>query len=423
MKKFAPDKKYLIQTLTSTALFLVVTFLIIYLLYHVSLGFKSPPKTQPAIYGDSYETLSLDAYVFRDEHVIHSVSNGVNLYSATENEKLGLGATVATVYPAGTSTSVISQIEALETKSEVLTEASSRAHLLLDSSIIDSMIDSSLSEYVGYTESGDLHSAIKSAKELLVNLSRKELRISTRNNYDSQIASLNAQRESLYRSLGAPLQVITTSAEGYFSRKCDGYEQLFSYDSVMSMSCADFNEIIEKMAGVYQPTNVAGKIVESTEWYFVCPTDHNTTDSFSVGAEYSVKFIENMGTSLPATLVRIVTENETDNALLVFKCTRMPPDFEFLRSQVIQISVSRISGLEIPRASVRFIDGDTYVYILHGEKIYRRAVEIIGTAGDSYFVEDDTEAREVDGVTYYGIRLNDSVITYGTSLEHEKIYK
>ena len=423
MKKFTPDKKYLIHTLTNTALFLVVTFLIIYLLYHVSLGFKSPPKTQGAVYGDSYETLSFDAYIFRDEHVIHSASNGVNLYSATENEKLGLGATVATVYSSGTSPSLISQIEALETKIEVLTEASSRAHLLLDSSVIDSMIDSSLSKYVGYTESGDLHSAIKSSKELLVNLSRKELRISSRNNYDTQISSLNAQKDTLYRSLGSPIQVITTSTAGYFSRKCDGYEQLFSYDSVMSMSCADFNEIIAKKEGSYQPTNLAGKIIESTEWYFVCPTDHNTTDSFSIGKEYSVKFTENMDTSLPATLVRIVTENETDNALLVFMCTRMPPDFDFLRSQSIQISVSRISGLEIPRSAVRFIDGGTYVYILHGEKIYRRAVEIIGAAGDSYFVEDDTEAKEVDGVTYYGIRLNDSVITYGTNLEHEKIYK
>ena len=41
MRKFNPDKKYLLHTATSILLVALVAFLIFYLLYHVFLGFEA----------------------------------------------------------------------------------------------------------------------------------------------------------------------------------------------------------------------------------------------------------------------------------------------------------------------------------------------------------------------------------------------
>ena len=423
MKNFNPDKKYLKNKLTGAGMALLLAFFIFYLLYHVSIGFRTHAEAVPVIYGEAYDTLSLSGYIFRDEEVIYSLYNGVTLYEAEENEKIGANASVASVYRAGTSLSLISEIESLEKRIAVLTEAAGRAHLLSDSSVIDSLIDSSLFSYLGYTRGGDIDSAVKSADELLINLSRKQLRVSGMQNYDPLISELKARKAELLSALGTPEANIISSSAGFFSQKCDGYEDIFKYKSIPSLSCTDLDEILAAAENATQTTNTVGKVIKTTEWYIVCPTDHATTDSFSLGATYELTFSDNMGQKLPAMLFRIVTENETDRALLIFECTRTPPSFEYLREQDIEISLSQVSGLKIPRSAVRYKDGYTFVYILYGEKVYRREIEIIGAAGDCYYVKGNTEAREIDGVTYYGIRQNDSVITHGTSLQHEKIYK
>ena len=316
MKNFNPDRKYLKNKLTGVGLALLLAFFIFYLLYHVSIGFRTHAESVPVVYGEAYETLSLSGYIFRDEEVIYSNYNGVTLFLAEENEKIGANATVATVYPMGTSPSVISEIEETEKRIYLLSEAAGRAHLLSDSSVIDSMIDDSLTDFLGYTESGDIASAIKSADDLLINLSRKQLRVSGETNYDPLISVLKARKSELLLSLGTPNANIVSSSAGFFSQKCDGYEDVFKYSSISSLSCADLDAILSAAENRVPSSNTVGKVIKTTEWYIVCQTTHATTDSFSLGETYELTFSDNMNEKLPAKLHRIVTENETDRALL-----------------------------------------------------------------------------------------------------------
>lgn len=423
MRKFNPDKKYLLHTATSILLVMVVAFLIFYLLYHVFLGFRTKPKTEAAVYGEAYDTLTLEGCVFRDETVLYSSYSGSVLYCAEENEKLSTNSTVADIYPASVPASTLNEIYALERRIELLTEALSRAHLLNDTSVIEAMTYDSLLEFSHYAQQSDLHSAIRSSDDLLVNLSRKQMRIDSQRDFSKLIDSLNTQKSLLLSSLGTPASSVRATGDGYFSKTHDGGEEIFDFGRVMSISVSDFERMQKDFERADQSNAALGKLVHSNEWYFVCATDHKTTDKFKTGEVYDIKFTENMNTVVPATLERIVTENETDKALLVFSCIDVPPSFEFLRTQKAQISVSLVKGLRIPRSSVRLIDGHTFVYILVGEKVYLRAVDILASSGAYYYVDDDTQELSLGENTYYGIRKNDSVIVYGTDLENEKIYK
>ena len=264
IKKITFSKKYITHTLTNASLIVLVAFLIFYLLYHVSIGFRGYAQTRAASYGEAYESVRLDAYIFRDENVIYS-ADGVSLYEYEENEKIANNSIAAQVYPLSTSLSVISQIESLSKRIELLTEASSRAHLLLDSTAIDGMIDSSLEDFSYYLYTGDIHSATKSSDELLVNLCRMQLRMNSQGNYDALIADLEQQRDALLRSLPSPIKTVTVDEGGYFSRKCDGCEEIFDFDKVSNLSCEELDSMIAQSEGAHVMSNVAGKVITSTE--------------------------------------------------------------------------------------------------------------------------------------------------------------
>jgi len=122
-------------------------------------------------------------------------------------------------------------------------------------------------------------------------------------------------------------------------------------------------------------------------------------------------------------LERIATDSAEGSSLLIFKCSRMPSDFNYLRTQKITISSKSVAGLKIPRSSVRVTDGKTFVYILVGGRVYMRSVDIAGDAGEYYYVSENSSTVEIDGKEYYPLKQNDSVIVYGTDLYHGKIYK
>ena len=417
------DKKTLLRSLRSIAYFAASIFLIAYLTYHASNGFRSRVETEPVLYSVGEKNVTLDAYVFRDEAVITSNYDGIVSYLAEENEKVKDTSAVANIYPNGTDTSLIDEIAELDRQISILTEASASAMLFTDISSIDNAISKSLSTLTSYISTGDVKSAVSSSDDLLADLSRRQLRITSQKNFFEYTDTLAKRKEALSLALPSPLQSVKAGSQGYFSRQCDGYENYFDFDKVGTLSVSDFFRMKAEAQSASAPNNAIGKIITGFEWYLVCPIEHNLTGSFSEGKEYSITFIQNMNIALPAVLERIATDSSEGSSLLIFKCSRMPSDFNYLRTQKITISSETVSGLKIPRSSVRVTDENTFVYILVGGRVYMRSVDIKGDAGEYYYVSEQGETVEIDGIEYYPLKQNDSVIVYGTDLYHGKIYK
>ncbi len=422
-KNYELDKKSLLVSLRNIGIAVFSLLLIAYFVYHTANGFQDKVEFEGVFYAEDEKTTTLDAYIFRDEHVINATRQGIVSYSVKENEKVTDRTEIARIYSNSASESLIRDVEDLNKQIEILSAVGASSQLFTDITHIDNAILDSLSSITGYTQRGDYASAISGTDELLLNLSKKQLRMNSQKNFSDYIEVLKARRDSLMHALPSYSELITSDYQGYFSKKCDGYEQYFDFERISLLSVSDFYEMKESAKDASVSDYTVGKIISGFEWYLVCPLSHSSTSSFTEGKTYDITFLENMNTTLPATLVRIVTESGEGNALLIFRCERMPEGFSYLRNQKISITLSTVSGLKIPRSAVRLSEEDrTFVYIMIGGRVHVRAVEIIDEAGEYYYVKDNTEATEINGSTAYGLKRNDNVIVYGTNLYNEKIY-
>lgn len=417
------DKKTLLRSLRSCAYFAVSFFLIFYLIYHASNGFQSKLETEAALYSVGEKNVTLDAYIFRDESVITSNYDGIVSYLAEENEKVTDTTVVANIYQNGTDVSLIDEIAEIDRQISILSEVSASSMIFTDIASIDNSISKALSDVNYYITTGDVKSAISGSDALLSALSKRQLRMDSKKNFFEYIDMLSQKKAALSLALPHPIQSVRANSQGYFSSRCDGYEEYFDFDKVEALSVTDFFKMRDDSQNASLSHNTVGKIISSFEWYLVCPIEHNLTGSFSIGKEYSISFIQNMNITLPALLERIATDNSEGSSLLIFKCTRMPSDFNYLRQQKITVCSETVSGLKIPRSSVRVVDQKTFVYILVGGRVYMRSVTIKGDAGEYYYVSENGESVEIDGKEYYPLKQNDNVIVYGTNLFNGKIYK
>lgn len=422
-KNYELDKKSLLVSVRNIGIAVLSLLLIAYFVYHTANGFQDKVEFEGVFYAEDEKAQTLDAYIFRDEHVINATRQGIVSYLVKENEKVTDRTEIAKIYSNSVNTSLIRDLENLNRQIEILSAVGTSSQLFTDITHIDNAISDSLSSITGYTQTGDYASAISSADELLLNLSKKQLRMNSQKNFSDYIEVLRARRDSLLLALPSHSELITSDRQGYFSKKCDGYEQYFDYKKIPLLSVSDFYEMKNAAENAEVSDYTVGKIVTGFEWYLVCPLSHSLTSSFVAGKIYDITFLENMNVTLPASLERIVTESGEGNALLIFRCERMPEGFSYLRNQKIRITVSTASGLKLPRSAVRLSsEGRTFVYIMVGGRVHVRAIEIIDEAGEYYYVKDSTEATEINGKTAYGLRANDNIIVYGTNLYNEKIY-
>ena len=429
-KNFSPDRQYIAKRLLRVATLFLACFVVFYLFYHVGDGFQTKLETDFARTATAQKTITMEACLFRDESVI-TVAGGTVRYYHDEYEKLGANELLATVY---SSTSLdtrlnVSLIDALDRQIELLTEAAARAQLLGDASAIDGEISNALVALNRESESGRYANAVEAADTLLLQISRKELQQSSKVNYSSEIKTLTELRDTLDAELnetGTKSELRASALGGYFTRSCDGYETVFDYDKVMSMSLAEFNAMTESAPSSTEFGKTIGKTIDNYKWYVVARVDRTEIDNFRLNRSYSVDFPDNDNATMTMTLERTVTESGSRESLLIFSCKDLPANFSYTRFQNIKVSFDSVSGLQVSRSAIRLIDDQPFVYTLDGATVNLKAVDIIDRVGGYYYMAPDSADRQIESGkykgSYKGLRENDCVITYGIGLSPGLIF-
>ena len=439
-KSFPPDRHYLLSHLVRTLSLLLALFLVFYLFYHIGDGFQTKLETSFARTAEAPKTLTADAYIFRDETTV-TYQGGTVRYHYDDYEKVEANGKLATVYA---STALDTRLnvflsEALERQIELLTEASARAQLLANAEATEREIVNALLSIKSESDQGNYGYAVQSADTLLLQLARKELQQGKKLDYTSEIKTLQELRDALLLSLdeSGKKSVISAGEQGgYFTRTYDGYEDIFDYDRVMTMSYEDFSSMLEAFENKNESNTdnerVIGKIIENYKWYLVAHVSRAEADYFKINTAYDLDFSDNDNKTTSMILEKKIlgdeeNEQEANEALLVFSCQNLPSDFSYTRRQSVSISYDTVKGLQLSRSALHFVDGQPYVYTLYGAVVRMKAVDIIDRVGGYYYVSPTSESREItEGAhkgTYSGLRENDCVIVYGIDLAHGRIFK
>ena len=391
-----------------------------YLGYHFFEGFSADIETEYATLVTDSDVVPLDAYIMRSESVIFAASatSGHSVgYVFSDGTKVHGGQVVADIYTGDGSSD------------EAIVDLDRRIDLLESSNLTDGMtssdtyvIDSKIQNYYYLihqsTLLGNYSNLTKRRDELLTLINKRRILTGVTTGYSDRIESLTAERALLSAGQDTIAESVEAPYAGYFYSTTDGYESTFSASKVESLTLAEFDKMLSSQPTRYSDRAV-GKMVSDFNWYIVCETTRDSLRYFTKEYSYYVNFPYNDDISIKMTLSNVVSEVGSDRVLLVLETERIPEDFSFRRMQPVELVRSSYTGYRVPISAARLVDGKQGVYIMIGNTIEFREIDILLEMDGYYIVAEQDPVNDPDYASKLG--LYDQIVVSGKNLYDGKL--
>lgn len=382
-----------------------------YTVFHMVSLFSGEISTVVVRSSTEETILEFDGYIFRDESVAFSSYGGAVEYKVADGIKLSQGQAYATVYEQGNNVNISSAIEQIDNRISVLENAVESGLSLHDLPQINEDISDEYLSIVKRLADRDMRGITENIDDMTALLGQVSRLTDEASPVKSTLEALYEERERIKDAGGASTSM-KAEKSGYFYSEVDGYENIFTMEAAYSMTPDKYYEFSTSSAEVYSEGNPVGKMVYDSEWAFVSMVSSEYAEHFEVGASYITSFMKSQSIDIPLTLSKKIADSDSDSVLMIFKCDRMPSEFDFLRSQSVQVVVNSITGINVPKTATHRSNGSYYVYILKGSVVFERKIDIIYEGSDYYTVRDGVEGEDDD--VY--LQSNDNLILNGNNL-------
>ncbi len=417
----AERKKKLV--LSTVALCLIFLLAVVYSLYHIiSLFTATEVKTIVSNVTSQSSITHGRGYIFRDEKVLKTKNNtGPIEYLVSDGAKVSKGQTLVNVYPRRSGDSndrnlvvyLDRQIEILE-KSLQTTTADGMDALREEAN----SLYYSLMRAVNSGESGGISNEINDMMVILNKMKALE------NNGDtSSIKKTLSELKDMRRNLlgdEEKAEIKASEASGYFYYTADGYEDQFTLDALEKLTGNDFAKLKESynMGTESVTTKTYGKMSYTTEWKFVLPLSKADAEKLTKGNSYEMTFTENGMTKIQMTFETDITAKGNKEMLCVFSSNTLPADFNFTRTQDVELTLSTTSGIYVPRTAVATNNGIMGVYVLKGNVAYFRNIEVVYRGKEYYLVKENAAGKG----KYYSLGNNEQVIENSKNIFDGRVF-
>lgn len=406
------------KILTSLAIFLISGFIIIYIMIQLISGISTDVVYEYTTEKVIEESLESTGYLLRNEDIIYAENEGVLSYSVSEFQKVGVDQLIATVYASSHGVDIQQQIDRLDEKSLILSRAAiDSGYQTSDISKIDEKIFASIIQSRSSLAKNDLSLISQQKEDLLINLNKRMLITSGGNDFSEEIAALQNEKNNLTGSLQTPLSTVYAKKTGYFSTLLDGYETVYTIDKLQNLTIKGFDDLIQSQKVQYTASAI-GKIITDYDWYTLLEVTAKEAETFQINKEYRVGYLYSSGEKLNAILEKKITQTDSDRAILILRVEEVPNDFDYTRKQTIQIVKSSVRGVTFPKTALRIKDGVQGVFVVTGNMVEFRKVEIIETTDSQYLSAIKSRADDPNSEF---LTKHDRVITEGKDLYVGKI--
>lgn len=402
------------------AVTLAMLGLIVYTFAHAT-GFAAGSiLTTPTRRITDRQITSAQAYLFRDEEILTCERIGLVDALVENGVKVGKNVSVAQVW----ETSLAA--DALATAQLSLNRINRALRILEKSTLKPSTNMSQAERY--YTEAMALYreigNAVKQGK--MEQLSTLEEQFLIAINSYAALAGKQESTEALKAELQAEKSALLQGAVAYEIKSerssgiyytvdsVDGYEHVFTVDTLQSLTPSGFDALCAKEIAPVDGQTV-GKMVYGYEWYIALELTPSVAKSFLAGRSYQIGFPDNDGRTMTMTLERMSTEG--GRILAVFRSNEHPTGFVFYRVQSVEIIVGESEGLYVPDAALREQNGILGVYVFEESTVRFRRIDVV-YRGDGYSIAalpGDSSLTE--------LKENDILITSGRDLYEGKVYQ
>lgn len=387
--------------------------IIIYFAYQVYLMNASPYRTETAIERKLQSTIETKGFVVRDEsNLTASDSSGTIISIAEDGKRVGSGETVAISFKTAQSAATYVKLNELNNEIDYYNQLKNKVGAGTNSpSSYNNMINSACIQYICSAREeidSDFEDALGDLRDAITT---KQLAVGMVISVDEKLAALQAELLDLNgKDLG--YTPIASPNPGYYIGSVDGYESAVKYSDVLNVNVADINNLVSSEPSSVD-NNVMGKLVDSFNWYILCNVPYDLSGSLEVGKTVKVN-IPNTSTGTFECAVEKKGEKEGDYISVILKCGLMNRDVAKLRITDIEIITDEYMGFRISNDAIREEDGEKGVYVLKGNTVQFKKVNILYSSEEYSIIESQT-----DNSSY--LRQYDTVITQGVDLYDGKV--
>jgi len=401
---------------------LLALSLVVFMVMQLTLTAGVDIEVESAKYASVRDMTEMQCYVYRDETLVEGQLGGAASYCRDDGEKVRKGTELARIYTAAEDADIQDRISAIDERiavleSSVITEGTSTT----DNALVLANIEELRTLISNAILDNDFDAAERYKEQLNIQMNRSKAISQSIYEYDVQIAALKAEKSELSSSLGASYTSVGSPLSGYYFTEVDGYEKQFTLQSLSAITLSGFERLADAVPNQTLINTSCGKIVTSEIWYLLCKTTKKVANAYTAEKAYTIVFPYSSGTELRCIFQRAVTQPDSDDALVIFSCNQMPSGFNYARSQTVQVVNKTYNGLRISALALRMQDGVAGVFVLDGNIVAFKTVDVLIRQGSYYICALPTDPnypsrQEKSYVSSTQLSLYDIVITSGTGV-------
>lgn len=375
------------NSLTTKALvFLLSTLVLLMIASQIYYRVNEKHRTEEAVMCDINENIPFKGVVVRNETVINYSGSGVFEFLYKDGSKITSGNTIAEVYPDEAALNSKKTADKLNDNAEMLAKAQNPGtSQYIQPESLSTQIDNNYKEMMSASVIGDYSDMNAHCAELYENISIYNVVSGRDENYNARIAELRQQASQLSDSSKAINSVITDET-GYFVSYCDGYESKLNTDNVFSLSKGDVESIIDGSADREVSSKAIGKVFDDYSCYIIgiIPSDSRIVEGDTINVMTSTS-----NEIYKMEVASIKETNEEGKSLLILSCNRLDSNLVISRVMSLDIIFDNFQGIKVSREAIRFKDGEKGVYVILGNEVTFKKIEVI-YEGTDYVVSKNT---------------------------------
>lgn len=337
-----------------TVTLLLSIFLLSYIGVQIFRESYEPFDSEIVEKGNYLHEVDLNGYFVRTEKVLDQKSQGVIQYCYKNAEKFSKDAVVANIYEKNTDLINLNKIERLQHKRAILVASQSTEQIADTNNLnsLNSQINEVQAKIAQQIDDNQLEKLDESYSELMLVLNKTAVLINKTKDFNATIASVDDEIKTLQSQISSNIKKVKAEESAYFSNAVDGYEKIFTTDSLKDIS-------IEKIQSNLKNTKVKktddiGKSISSFGWKFVCLIDADETQHFKKGQKTKLKFSVSLIKEVDIVVEDIIIEEGQKKAGIIFSGEYIDSDFITMRFEKPKAIVANYDGILIPKKAIRF---------------------------------------------------------------------
>lgn len=388
----------------------VIVLLFLYIGGNFVVSHYRPVETSPAIQVSMDDAITATGYFFREEQLVDVGDVSMAVYNYADGDKIAYEAPLVTIYQNQESLQNSQELKEVNSTIEQL-EALQNNSYVTNTSQIDQKITTALSEIGDLVDSASFRQLPDSLGQLRAYALKSGSMSGDISDIGERLAELYKQQTKLEKALKNKTMEINSEYAGYFSQSTDGYEQIFTVDTIDSLTVASFEELTSKRPRGSESC----KIISDYNWYYVTVLSAKDAGRMKEGQSVTLRFSQ-PSDHVAATVYAIRPDEESSDVLVIFTSDDMNKDLVSMRKEVGDIVIDSYTGLKIPKEAVRMKDDQPGVYVLNGTVASFKTIEMLYTGPDYYIVKQNVIGND-------SLVVNDDVIVHAKDVEDKKVVK